>query len=65
METIVIENVLKLILPIVLWTAIGQSILLIAIYLNIKKLCTTFTGEQSNNNTNNKHNTIKDRIKKC
>jgi hypothetical protein len=56
METEIIINYLKIITPIILWSAIGQTALLISIYLSVNKLLKLlriFMRKQNNQDTNN------------
>ena len=59
MDTLVIENTLKLIASIVLWMAIGQTLLLFAIYFKLSIL----TKQKGGDNSNDEGNTINNRIK--
>ena len=63
MELLVIENLLKIITSIILWMAIGQILLLAAIYFRLRAILTA-TRKQGDNNSNNKSNAINDGIEK-
>jgi len=58
---LVIENLLKIITSTVVWMFIAQTLLLAAIYFKLRDLSST--RKHSNDNSKEKKNTIKDRIK--
>ncbi len=59
----IIENLLKIITSILLWLAIGQTLLLAAIYIKLKALLTA-TRKQGDNNNDKKSDTIDSGVKK-
>lgn len=57
----IIENLLKIITSVLIWMAIGQTAILVAIYFVLRRLLIT-TRKQNDNDSNGKHNTINNRI---
>ena len=62
MDSIVIENLLKLITAILLWVAIGQTLLLAAVYSKLNALLAA--RKNGDNNSDKKGDTINNRVKK-
>ena len=64
METdiLVIKNITQLILGVMIWTAIPQIFILLAIYKKIKILTSLFAEKKCGDNGDNKGNSVQNRI---